>query len=168
MKKQFLRVLSILLSLTLFLGIVPTAALTVLAEAVGDALTRVESVVVGDVEVTADNIGWCVEYTGTGDDPFGDMLTIEAANSWTQEDLDSFSWEIRSFVYDENWNEVEVTSGHFEYLWMSSMTNDGDGISSLSPIGQTGALWKNAVNQYIPGNMAPVSLPDDRKSSDYW
>ena len=73
MKKQFLRVLSILLSLTLFLGIVPTAALTVLAEAVGDALTPENSeAVVSDVtniEVTPDNMAWEIVYTGEGEDP---------------------------------------------------------------------------------------------------
>ncbi len=145
MKKQFMRVLSIILSLTLFLGIVPTAALTVLAEAVGDVLTRVESVTVGDIEVTPDNIGWSIEYTGTGDEPFAAWDII---HSWTQEDLDSFSWEIRSFVYDEDYNEVEVTSGHFEYLWCYSISEGGGWLEGTTPIGMTQGQWQTKMEAY--------------------
>ena len=149
MKKQFLRVLSIVLSLALFLGIVPTAALTVLAEAVGDVLTRVESVTVGDIEVTPDNIGYRLEFTGTGEDPLGGVLTWDVVHSWTQEDLDSFAWEIHGIVYDEDYNEVEVTEGHFEYLWCYSIGMDGGGgIDGVTPVGMTQGQWQNKVQAH--------------------
>ena len=157
MKKQFLRVLSILLSLTLFLGIVPTAALTVLAEAVGDALTPENSeAVVSDVtniEVTPDNMAWEIVYTGEGEDPLW-MLSHEFVNSWTDEEKAAASWEIIPGVYDDDWNFVEVTSGHFEYLWFYGIGYDS-WIENIAPIGKTSGWWKPKVQKYWEEN------PDD-------
>lgn len=149
MKKQFLRVLSILLSLTLFLGIVPTAALTVLAE----ALTPEKVSDVTNIEVTPDNMAWEIVYTGEGEDPLW-MMSHEFVNSWTDEEKAAASWEIIPGVYDDDWNFVEVTSGHFEYLWFYAIGRNS-WIEHIAPIGKTSGWWQPKVQKYWEEN------PDD-------